>query len=191
MTNDFGNGCGHESSVSMVLPEMKSKTNPVWVKLGASILFRGNLCAVLLLLIIAICSCRCFDAQSIWNSSSSAPDRKVEAAKALIPKEASLDDVKRILGPGWIWANYHGPSQDLYDAWEKYSRGSINLEDQPSNRATQAVVSTFIDYYFLEYPVTNGYVSIRFKKDNNKPPHFSYQDAEYMLTNIPNQRAPR
>lgn len=148
------------------------------------------LCAVLIAINFGCSSPRNSDPKAAWTSYSSSPERKVEAAKALIPKGASLESVKDILGPGWVWANYRGPSQDLYDAWEEYSRNSTNLSNQSVNKETQTVTSTFIDDYFLEYPVTNGYVAIRFRKttNNDNLTRFRYEDVGFMQE-IPNELA--
>ena len=81
---------------------------------------------------------------------------------------------------------YEGPSVDLYNSWESAVKSKPTRVNHVTQ--TQTFASTYLEEDFLEYPVTNGYVSIRFTNTETEDelPHYVYSDVEYML-NIPNE----
>jgi hypothetical protein len=105
---------------------------------------------------------------NIWRSSSSTPEQLVSAVNSLCVKGATLEDVKAVLGAGG-WNHWHGSSQDAY------FNATENLSKQPP---------VDYDFWTLDYPKSNGAISLRFENINSPTNRADYRfvSASYNIS---------
>jgi hypothetical protein len=114
--------------------------------------------------IVLVLLCGCLqrsgdDPLTIWQSTNSTPEQRMEAVNKLIAPGATDVEAERILGSHGRWTHFHGPRLALHPE--------------------QRVIEEHADEWSMEYQCPGGFVALFFehRSTNAEPAQFRFLRA--------------